>query len=563
MNLQNIRINDRLIQETATYISTQNYATLRTHCLEKKAIQSILDSIANDLKPICEDDKNETEIRVRDKFLILQKQQDFAENQSDTDEANRDIQLKVTLEAQKNELARRIEQEKSELERVKSERANLDLQIRICANSLTFQEANIIAIQDPYFPRYYHRHPSRFVGPSNGLALNQCLLLIATDKQLKSREEELRDSLPKLQQQRQNVESEIEIAIPNRQNKRDAKLNARNYRNLARCSHDVSFNQLTEANRRAMVAEISSEKDRLDQNYADLNRQAKDLSYITFLKQLEGKVTTMTYLLEDEKTATLKIIKKMNEYLSKLAEKHDEENRLNDAKRALNDLENQLSSTENKLKELQHSVPATAEWNERLKRENIQLQQEIDKRRILNNKLLISGSVLLVASVTAIVLPLFVLAAPALPLFVVGAIIGAIALSLFIAAIVYAVSNAKDKRKVEKNLATIDANMDKMSRETVNAQTLDQSTIPKLHGDISLANTEVNKISERVEVCQIALSTINDDAERISWEFKDNNRPRSPGFFQPFPARESFAPSAPLPPPSYDDVMNQGSGLHR
>jgi hypothetical protein len=587
MALSDINIKDAVVHYTQSIITGSNYELLRQYLLERKPIQAVMESVKSGLHQLCESDKQRFKQEYTVSAFETQLISDQQDNVSDQEQFETETRLTQEYSIQLPELKRQLESLKStyllQEKSTQLAQTNLDickrdeLRIETRLSGIRTQKS-LLTLQYPYTQTvhtHYHSHPAvvtTYPNSSynwtwsnqlqwNSLSIEESQLLgelqqvrgNVSNKKVECRLEE--GKLSELYEQKTTLERKINAMqrqlsteFPQNEKSRQRRKEERAFRASARKADDPQLNQLSYRNREALTLKISNQNKALDRLKDKLEHEASDMSYSSFLTELESQLQSQNSpnLLMSESEALKMILGIMKEYQLLAAKEQS--------------MQTQLGEENRKLKSLQRNL----ESNTQLDQSNQQLTQNSDSAANARNTSLFIGGTSAAGGVVGAIMMANIMVDPIL-LFVPGGL-ALVAVVSLIVALVYHIQKSGYDSDIERNNKSMQENEVELLEESYKK---DNSNSPKptLQQQIKATEDKVQKQSALLQEHQQSMVKLIQKGQNVSHTYQR----LYPLFTPPEDSRYSYNPQPSAPtddrmPPSYqppaynvDDLVNYGS----
>ncbi|PWY56036.1 hypothetical protein DGG96_08835 [Legionella qingyii] len=549
MSLSKLNINLLVEKITDQYINlhSSNYSALRNPCILPSPVSAVTQEVNKELTGILKIDQQESASQLISDASKNQLQCDLEEKERDHLEEQQDL-LKSSL--LKSHLQHINEQKIiAELEIKKAQEHIQRLQLHL----KRIKEQNIINNQKKEEVTQHHSHPSTEASPHNHThpeAIEQHVRTehshpeatkqdtatthvhseTAPDSQtthshpnttqhghqtadLESQKIELIQKIHSLEinllrVQQLNLETRLEqfkkisqeqVELTKRTDQRRERAHARAAREKARSTDDPNLLQLSQQNRNALKEAIREEHKRLNQTKEELIQKANEISYQIYLNRLENLLSSVIKVSYPEHQALKQIIQLMQAYLVTTAEENNKKAILDKEYRAKTRLMQQMRDSEKRIEQCKTSNPQLTSANLNLAEQNKQLEITIENARNHRKNLSIAGLLFLLftggATGTGIAIEGGLVALTSL-IFAPAAVLAFVTLSLFIAALVYAIKTNIDENQLSKNKLTMEDNHAKIEQQNKDIISLENTIIPDLKSEIDATEQEISKVAK-------------------------------------------------------------------
>lgn len=293
--------------------------------------------------------------------------------------------------------------------------------------------------------------------------------------------------------------SKEHVELSQKTAQRQERAHARDARQRARATDDPNLLQLSQINRNSMEEAIKAEHKRLLQKKEQLTQEANEISYQIYLNRLEGHLSSVINLNYPEREALKQIVKLMQAYLITKAEEKSKKDILDEGNRSMDRLVKQMCDNENKIEQFKKSNPQLVSANLNLSEKNKQLEISIENCHNYRNNLSKVGLLFLLftggAAGTGIAIEGGLVALTSL-VFAPAAVLALVTLSLFVAALVYAIKTSIDNNQLNQNKTIVEENIAKIEQQNSEIISLEQTIIPDLKSKIGTAEQEISKVAK-------------------------------------------------------------------
>ncbi|AMP89394.2 Dot/Icm T4SS effector PieE [Legionella pneumophila] len=591
MALSEIIINDIVQSQTNAVISESNYHILRQYLRERKPVSRVLNPINSLLSEHCAQDKQAIINHLTQLACESQRNHDIQEARSDEQEGINENSLMINYRSellalentlkeldtkcyqqqrQYNQVSRQFNELKvnmthinQSIDRIRYERQLLDQQL-----NHPYSDGNVYT-NPPTTPRIYpdlsppqdQLTRDRLLQEENRLIEERQRLmhLINSKESEKNKEEQNLNRLHKEKKEAEGryseIKHQIDVVLPNSEQQRQIRNQERLAREDARASYDPHLLQLSHKNLEALKSQIEIQIRELDERRNQLMGEATEISYKTYLTQLEqllqesDKVPQITF---NENNA-LKMILAMMKNMEEMAEKEkDISSSIDKERHNLHLLQKSLVGYTRQLERYLTSDPHLVKQNKALTEENTQLQQYSESADNWRTKAFyaslfsVGGSLVSTGILnTFIISPVFF----AIP----GALAALGVVSLVIAVVSYCQKYFSDMQ-MEQNNQKIEKNELILMKQWKKANELSLSTIPSLNAKIEQSEKELYALEQKLQDQQHAMSLLLNKAQNVT-----SNYGGSSNFFGNTTGNVFYLPSAPLheDSPFYPEVEGE------
>ncbi|WP_298623819.1 hypothetical protein [uncultured Legionella sp.] len=581
MALSEIIINDIVRKRTNAVIKASDFHNLRQYLLNREPLLTVTNSIDLLLREQFSDDRQAAVEAMAQEAYDAQRTSDKKETRADEHERTNDELLKVSysqelpsLENKKNQLDERIYQQQNYHAHIRSQvseyKINLDQINRTIARlqsdrniinsryvlNAPFPHGNIHAhvqvfTHEPnmHVHGHIHTHNNGLNYPNHGHMLFSLQDQIALDSLVRE-EHRLNDERIRLtrlidvkeaelfnegqqlstivteKRQTENrfreLKHQLETEIPNREWQRQNRNQERMDREDARSTHDPELQQLSDKNREALKQRILTKIDELDKTREQLMKEATEVSYQTFIEQLDETVELEVSYYERE--ALNSIREKMIKYSALQQQEKKTSHSLQDTRTILSTLQQKFNEHTRTLQGYEASNPQLKQANKLLVEENGRLYTaregfNASQTSALYWSLFSGASAGISAAVigSLLVSPVFFALSGALALVTV--------ISLTVAG-VYHYQKSACNDKMDENHKAIRNNKAIISEHDKEAATLRTTTLPELSAKIEETSQSISLIAKQLEELQHNMKKTYTKAQNIT-ELQGNRN----GFF--------------------------------
>ena len=562
MALSEINIKDEVLNHTNTVINNSNYRILRRHLLERKPIINVTNSIDALLAEHYSSDKQEMINHYTQIACQSQLDSDMQERSHDEQEFNSDNAIKSNyavelpilenklvildqqchyqqrslniVNEQLDELKRNMTQANQSIQRIQQERRSLNSRYGyIAPQGQELQNPNpvvIYSIDDQLtWNRLFHEE-TRLVAETQRLTYQ-----IDSKQRESSREKDnFNQSLSEkkhTEKRYQNIKSELDVELPNKEQKRHIRHQERTAREYARRTNDPHLQQLAHANLEALKLQIANHDHDLEGQRNEIKNEAAQMSYPVYMEQLKQALAQNGELRisYSEQESLKTILSMVTVYVDMEKQEQTIVKSLNEEKNNVVLYQQNLKDSKAELKSYIESEPKLTKENKDLKKANSELQAYIgvaEKHR--TNALYaalfgVSGSLLATSLITPLVIsPLFLIVPGAL---------ATVAFISLIVAVVYHFQKANSQEEIVENQKTVRSNEITILHQLELANDLTLTIIPELKTNIKQSEQNIVDITQQLEAHQevmqqqlFEIENINGSTNSISnWFFGRRN----------------------------------------
>lgn len=515
---------------TYAYLSKSHYSTLRQHCLEQQPLAIVIEQIREHIDQLVANEKREYSAIQVSQACAKQQKQDIEENARETEEAEIEKHLELSLKKELDNINDSLElmrQEKSKQEEILSELSLsndiLTKQIRQPGTAKSALEhshsedgrkhVNHEHEHEPQNANQVHNHSHsqqapahkeliKVLSPMPAEAQSQ---LISPKEQIEAQhstaQKKLKNTLAiieKLSKRRDELNIKLMFEIPQKQKALHERFSARQLRESARINQESLQAQLSPQNYSLMVDLIHKFNTQKESHGKLTMTKAEKFAYREYIYCLINYLrTNQSHTLSFYEISALETIAHLMQESLSVAD--EETSKLLILKTELQvkwRLDNTLSQSEEELLSLLRANPMLNNQNSRFDEDNKKLGKTIKKRLQDRNKLLnIGAGVLLLTLITAL---LAFFGGLELIFFTPSALCATATLGLFVTSLIYTAQNNSDRYQLKQNEASIRANSAKISTQTEQILTLEEVTIPELQIQINKAHLKIETLKQEI-----------------------------------------------------------------
>lgn len=541
MSLSKLNIELLVEEKTSDYIHRHNrdYSDLRNPCILPSPVSAVIDEVNIELSEILSTAKQESTSQLISDACKNQQQHDLMEEKADEQQERDDWRLSTQLKSNLQRIEEELREEEREINKDQKHIQSLQLHLKRIEEQIninnqkneetTRHHAHPATETSPHnhthpetqHDKHEHSHPeasqqhvtTTHTHPKNVPHLETTHShpnSIQEDLQLQKNEliqqiKSLEINLLRLQQLKLKKQVEQykriieELAeLSKKKEQRQERARAREVRQDARSKDDPNLLQLSQINRTSVTEAIKLAHEKLTQKKAQLLQEANEISYQIYLKKLEVLLSSVVKLNYPEYQALKQIIQCMKAYVATKAEENNRKAVQEEEQRYKSRLVQQIRDSEKKVEQFKSSNPQLASTNLNLAATNKQLETSTENSRNYRNKLAKVGLLFLLftggAAATGLAIEGGVVAITSLVL-APAAVLAAITLSIFIAALIYAIKTSIDSNQLNKNKVTIEANHEQITQQTSEMISLEQTVIPDLKSKLNIAEQEISKVT--------------------------------------------------------------------
>ncbi|WP_454780933.1 hypothetical protein [Legionella sp. WA2022007384] len=547
MSLSKLNIQHIVEQKTSDYIFSHltDYSGLRNPCILASPVRAVIEEVNNQLSEMLSLAKKESASKLILDACNKQKQQDLMEKEKDEHEKRADwlvsTQLKGNLQFINEEVVKNeheIEKEHEYIQQLQLHLKRVEEQITInnqkkeeATHHHSHAETEASTTHNHTHPetsKQYHRtehsHPDEKKHEATIHTHQETVSPLQTTHShpntiqhgsqatdLEFEKKELIQKISSLQigleskklHYQQQLEQQKKInkqlfELPQKEQQRMERAHTRETRERARLTSDPTLLQLSQKNRDSMEAAIKLTHQNLTQEKEKLMQEANEISYQIYLYKLEALLFSTIKLNYSEYQALTQIVQIMKAYLVTKAEENAKKAILDDKRSYKSRLEEQMRDNEKNVEQFKKSNPELVSSNLTLAATNKQLEISVQNSQKTRNNLAKAGLFSLLftggAAGTGLAIEGGIVVLTSLVL-APAAVLAVITLSLFIAALVYAIKASVENNQLDKNKKTMEENRDKIDQQTSKIISLEDTVIPDLKGKISTAEKELRELN--------------------------------------------------------------------
>ncbi len=578
MALSEIIINDIVQSQTNAVISESNYHVLRQYLLERKPVSRVLNPINSLLSEHCAQDKQAIINHLTQLACESQRNHDTQEARSDEQERINENSLMINYRSellvlentlkemdtkcfqqqrQFNQVSRQFNELKvnmthinQSIDRIRYERQLLDQQL-----NHPYSDGNVYTnpptttrIYPDLSPHQDQHTRDRLLQEENRLIEErQRLMHLINSKETEKNKEE--QHLNKLHKEKKEAEGryseikhQIDIALPNSEQQRQIRNQERLARESARASYDPHLLQLSHKNLEELKSQIETQVRELDEQRNQLMGEATEMSYKTYLTQLEQALQESERGLKitfNENNA-LKMILAMMKNMEDMAEKEkDISSSIDKERHNLHSLQKSLVGYTRQLERYLTSDPHLVKQNKALTEENTQLRQYSESadnwrtNAFYASLFSIGGSLISTGILnTFIISPAF---------FAIPGALAALGVVSFVIAVVSYCQKYFSDMQMEQNNQKIEKNELILMKQWKKANELSLTTIPSLNAKIEQSEKELYALEQKLQDQQHSMNLLLNKAQNVT-----SNYGGSSNFFGNTTGNVFYLPSAPL-----------------
>lgn len=591
MALSEIIINDIVQSQTNAVISESNYHVLRQYLLERKPVSRVLNPINSLLSEHCAQDKQAIINHLTQLACESQRNHDTQEARSDEQERINENSLMINYRSellvlentlkemdtkcfqqqrQFNQVSRQFNELKvnmthinQSIDRIRYERQLLDQQL-----NHPYSDGNVYTnpptttrIYPDLSPHQDQHTRDRLLQEENRLIEErQRLMHLINSKETEKNKEE--QHLNKLHKEKKEAEGryseikhQIDVALPNSEQQRQIRNQERLARESARASYDPHLLQLSHKNLEELKSQIETQVRELDEQRNQLMGEATEMSYKTYLTQLEQALQESERGLKitfNENNA-LKMILAMMKNMEDMAEKEkDISSSIDKERHNLHSLQKSLVGYTRQLERYLTSDPHLVKQNKALTEENTQLRQYSESadnwrtNAFYASLFSIGGSLISTGILnTFIISPAF---------FAIPGALAALGVVSFVIAVVSYCQKYFSDMQMEQNNQKIEKNELILMKQWKKANELSLTTIPSLNAKIEQSEKELYALEQKLQDQQHSMNLLLNKAQNVT-----SNYGGSTNFFGNTTGNVFYLPSAPLheDSPLYPEVEGE------
>lgn len=591
MALSEIIINDIVQSQTNAVISESNYHVLRQYLLERKPVSRVLNPINSLLSEHCAQDKQAIINHLTQLACESQRNHDTQEARSDEQERINENSLMINYRSellvlentlkemdtkcfqqqrQFNQVSRQFNELKvnmthinQSIDRIRYERQLLDQQL-----NHPYSDGNVYTnpptttrIYPDLSPHQDQHTRDRLLQEENRLIEERQRLmhLINSKETEKNKEEQHLNKLHKEKKEAEGryseVKHQIDVVLPNSEQQRQIRNQERLARESARASYDPHLLQLSHKNLEALKSQIETQVRELDEQRNQLMGEATEMSYKTYLTQLEQALQESERGLKitfNENNA-LKMILAMMKNMEDMAEKEkDISSSIDKERHNLHSLQKSLVGYTRQLERYLTSDPHLVKQNKALTEENTQLRQYSESadnwrtNAFYASLFSIGGSLISTGILnTFIISPAF---------FAIPGALAALGVVSFVIAVVSYCQKYFSDMQMEQNNQKIEKNELILMKQWKKANELSLTTIPSLNAKIEQSEKELYALEQKLQDQQHSMNLLLNKAQNVT-----SNYGGSTNFFGNTTGNVFYLPSAPLheDSPLYPEVEGE------
>ncbi|KTD56931.1 substrate of the Dot/Icm secretion system [Legionella sainthelensi] len=546
MALSEVVINDIVQSQTKAVISESNYHLLRQYLLERKPLLRILNPISSLLFEHCNSDKQAMINYLTQRACESQINHDSQEAINDEREQENEHALKINYErelydlqntlqqletkcAQQehyyNQINRQYNEFKISISRVNSnlERLRNERQIRYPEGNIHAHTPMTVALQD-------QQTWDRLLQEENRLVEERQRLTYLFNSKESERTKEEQNLTQYLQEKKeserryQEIKHQMEIVFPENEQQRHLRNEERLARNRARNTYDPHLQQLSPESIEALKQQIESQARELDNQRTQLMSEATEMSYKTYLTQLELALEhseNSPQIMFNEQTA-LKMIVGMMKNLTEMAGKEKGLiNSLDEEQNKLRSLQKSLLECTRQLQNHLTSKPHLVKQNKELTEENERLQLKGEaaasykKSALYVSLFSMSSSLVSTGIVSALIIsPVF---------FTIPGALAMLSLVALVVALGFQYQKHVSETQMEQNSQVMEKNDVLLMKDWKKANELSLTTMAELNTKIEKSEKYLVELDQKLKEQQHVMSLVLNKAQSVSTSYSGNS----------------------------------------
>lgn len=570
MALSEIIINDTVQSQTKAVISDSNYHLLRQYLLERKSLLRVLNPINSLLFEHCNLDKQAMMNDLTRLACESQKKDDDQETLNDAQERENESSLKVSYDNELLTLETKLEQLETKCSQQELRSSQINRQFNDLKINLSQLNSNLDRIRNERQIRYsegnVHTHPTmpqqphlypelpsqdrltldRLLQDENRLTEERQRLLYRINAKEAERTKEEQNLIQYRQEKKeserryQEIKHQLDNIFPENEHQRQIRYQERLVRDRARNDYDHYLEQLSPKNLETLKQQIEAQSHELDSQRTQLMSEATEISYKTYLTQLEFALQhseNTPKMMYGEYTA----LKKILVIMKSLAEMADKESvllsELNDEQNNLRSLQKSLQQCARHLQNHLTSKPHLVKQNNELTENNVQLQLKSEsaashKTHALYVSLFGITSSLLSTGIMNILIisPVFFTIPGALAMLSVVAVVVALG---------FHYQKQVSEHQMEQNRRIMEKNDVVLMKDWKKANELSVTAMAELNTKIEQSEKTVVELDQKLKDQQHTMSLTLNKAQSVSSSYNGNSN-----FFSPT-GNVVYLPSAP------------------
>ncbi|ARB93139.1 hypothetical protein [Legionella longbeachae] len=581
MALSEIVINDIVQSQTKAVISESNYHLLRQYLLERKPLLRILNPISSLLFEHCNSDKQAMINYLTQRACESQINHDAQETINDEREQENENALKINFERELNHLETALQQLETKCAQQEHIYNQINRQYNEFKISISRINSNLERIRNERQIRYpegiIHAHTTmtqplpdqhtwdRLLQEENRLIEErQRLTYLLTSKEIERTKEE--QNLTQFLQEKkeserryQEIKHQMEIVFPENEQQRHLRSEERLTRNRARNAYDPHLQQLSPKSIEALKQQIEYQARELDNQRTQLMSEATEMSYKTYLTQLELALQhpeNTRQITFNEQTA-LKMIVGIMKKLTEMAEKEKALiHSLDEEQNNLRSLHKSLLECTRQLQNHLTSKPHLVKQNKELTEENDRLRLKSEtaasykKSALYVSLFSMAGSLVSTGIVSALIIsPVF---------FTIPGALAMLSLVAVVVALGFQYQKYVSEIQMEQNSQVMEKNDVLLMKDWKKANELCVTTMTQLNTKIEKSEKSLVELDQKLKEQQHVISLVLNKAQSVSTTYSGNSN-----FFANTTGNVVYLPSAPpqdelLYPPIEEDTVNYG-----
>ncbi|WP_115705857.1 type IV secretion protein Dot [Legionella sainthelensi] len=582
MALSEVVINDIVQSQTKAVISESNYHLLRQYLLERKPLLRILNSISSLLFEHCNSDKQAMINYLTQRACESQINHDSQEAINDEREQENEHALKINYERELYDLQNTLQQLETKCAqqehyynqinrqynefKISISRVNSNLERLRNERQIRYPEGNIHAHIPMTVPLQDQQTWDRLLQEENRLVEERQRLTYLFNSKESERTKEEQNLTQYLQEKKeserryQEIKHQMEIVFPENEQQRHLRNEERLARSRARNTYDPHLQQLSPESIEALKQQIESQARELDNQRSQLMSEATEMSYKTYLTQLELALQhseNSPQIMFNEQTA-LKMIVGMMKNLTEMAEKEKGLiNSLDEEQNKLRSLQKSLLECTRQLQNHLTSKPHLVKQNKELTEENERLQLKGEaaasykKSALYVSLFSMSGSLVSTGIVSALIIsPVF---------FTIPGALAMLSLVALVVALGFQYQKHVSETQREQNSQVMEKNDVILMKDWKKANELSLTTMAELNTKIEKSEKYLVELDQKLKEQQHVMSLVLNKAQSVSTSYSVN----STFFGNTTTGNVVYLPSAPsqdelLYPPIEEGTVHYG-----